>query len=175
MVAASRTEERSSFYHVSREREGKGRGHDAEEANGAAKVGEPGGGAGHGGGSNHPYTRRYETTSVPLRRSDFRPIKSPRWRGAEGEGTSARGLGESAPRAFEFHAKFGQFRRACTLQLARPAPFYHRAREMVSSFFFPPHRSPSFVVCLLFLTESRVPDRSGSLGLRPAPRKDHRR
>lgn len=44
VVAASRTEERSSFYHVSREREGKGRGHDAEEANGAAKVGETDGG-----------------------------------------------------------------------------------------------------------------------------------
>jgi len=31
VVAASRTEERSSFYHVSREREGKGREYDAEE------------------------------------------------------------------------------------------------------------------------------------------------
>jgi len=148
VVAASRTEERSSFYHVSREREGKGREYDAEEVNDATKVGEADGGRARRRvkSSLHKMIRDNlcspRCLPHPLRRSDFRPIKSPRWRRGGGEANLFERSQRVALRAFEFHAKFGQFRRACTL-FVRPAPFYHRAYGWFHCFFLPHSLLPS--------------------------------
>lgn len=126
-----------------------------------AKVGEPGGGAGHGGGSNHPYTRRYETTSVPLRRSDFRPIKSPRWRGGGGGKGAPREASESPRRTLSNFTRNSVNFGAPALCSSRDQPRFIIARARWSPSFFStaqvssspcPPASPSFVVPLSFRT-----------------------
>lgn len=164
VVAASRTEERSSFYHVSRERERGGEGKRARRGGGercsksrrARRRGRA-----QGGGSNHPYTRRYETTSVPLRRSDFRPIKSPRWRGAEGaRGPSPRGLAESPRRALSNFTRNSVNFGAPALCSSRDQPRFIIARARWSRLFFFSPALPG----LLFRTErtARLRDRRTS-------------
>ena len=150
VVAASRTEERSSFYHVSREMEGKGRGYDA------------------GGGERCSKSRRgrrresteesqiiltQDDTRQPLflllpppspsrllwpRRSDFRPIKSPRWRGTEEKETSLRGLGESR---FRISREIRSIS-ACLHFVARATSLILPSRARMISLFFPPRFLP---------------------------------
>lgn len=176
VVAASRTEERSSFYHVSREgEEGKrARRRAAEKTNGAAKVGEAGGGRAQRRvkSSLHKTIRDKlrsprspllpSRASRPLRRSDFRPIKSPRWRGRGGEG-SPRGLGESRRALSNFTRNSVNFG-APALCDSRDQPSFTVARaDSLVVFFFSPRFLPlrvvvaAVVVSVVSHGEDRVP------------------
>jgi len=105
VVAASRTEERSSFYHVSRWAAGRGhgsppprRGEPCTESRRRSGPGRRGGGEVGGSGKGPGIILAQDETTVPPlararartseraseRRSDFRRIKSPRrWRGGD--------------------------------------------------------------------------------------------
>lgn len=72
------------------------------------------------------------------RRSDFRPIKSPRWRGTEEKETSLRGLGESR---FRISREIRSIS-ACLHFVARATSLILSSRARMISLFFPPRFLP---------------------------------
>jgi len=128
VVAASRTEERSSFYHVSRWAAGRGHGSPpprrGEPCTESRRRSGPGGRLVRWfgeGPENHPCTRRDNRSPLALARASERAserapqrLSSDKVTPAGRGGTFSRGPARVALHAFEFHAKFGQFQRACT-------------------------------------------------------------